>query len=134
MSPVAGATRDDSRMSSSVGVKRHPPAFSRFSALVSRQNDDRLAGGSLRCLLTSTAAELLGRSLAASTNGSVYRLGVLASSALRSRGQTLLRNGYGRWHPQSVDASPHGNRKAGMIFGIDRKDRRIRKSSPNYSS
>jgi len=50
-----------------VGVKRHPPTFSRFSACGSGQDDDRLAGGSLRCLLTATAEELVGRSLAAST-------------------------------------------------------------------
>ena len=49
-----------------VGVKRHPPAFSRFGASGSRQHGDRLAGGSLRCLLTATADEVVGRSMAAS--------------------------------------------------------------------
>ena len=37
---------------SGVGVKRHPPTFSRFGASGSRQHNGRLAGGSLRCLLT----------------------------------------------------------------------------------
>ena len=49
-----------------VGVKRHPPAFSRFGASGSRRHGDRLAGGPLRCLLTATADELIGRSMAAS--------------------------------------------------------------------
>ena len=49
-----------------MGVKRHPPAFIRFDTFGSRQHNGRLAGGSLRCLLTATADELVGRSLAAS--------------------------------------------------------------------
>jgi len=52
--------------SSGVGVKRHPPAFSRFSTSGSWRHGDRLAGGSLRCLLTTIADELVGRSMAAS--------------------------------------------------------------------
>ena len=49
-----------------MGVKRHPPAFSRFGTSGSRRHGDRLAGGSLRCLLTATADELVGRSMVAS--------------------------------------------------------------------
>ena len=52
--------------SAGVGVKRHPPAFSRFGTSGSRRHGDRLAGGSLRCLLTATADELVGRSMVAS--------------------------------------------------------------------
>ena len=51
-----------------VGIKRHPPTFSRFSASNSLSGRDRLAGGSLRCLLTSTVDELVSGSLAASTS------------------------------------------------------------------
>jgi hypothetical protein len=49
-----------------VGVKRHPPAFSRFGASGSRRHGGRLAGGSPRCLLTATVDELVDRSMAAS--------------------------------------------------------------------
>jgi hypothetical protein len=51
-----------------VGVKGHPPTFSRLQADAAGGASDRLAGGSLRYLLTSIAEELVGRSLAASTD------------------------------------------------------------------
>jgi hypothetical protein len=52
--------------SAGVAVKRHPPAFSRFGASGSRRHGGQLAGGFLRCLLTATADEVVGRSMAAS--------------------------------------------------------------------
>jgi hypothetical protein len=55
-----------SRVILAVGIKRHPPTFSRFHAESTREHSDRLAGGSLRCRLTSEAGELVGGSLAAS--------------------------------------------------------------------
>ena len=93
-----------------VGVKRHPPAFSRFSAFGSGQDYGRLAGGSLRCLLTATADELVGRSLAASPDNRRF---VSNSETRRHRTGT----GVG---PSSGPARPRPVRHVGRQQGSQR--------------
>ena len=90
-----------------VGVKRHPPAFSQFGASGSRQHGDRLAGGSLRCLLTATADEVVGRSMAASPDNRRF-----ASNPKTGRHRTGTSVG-----PSSGPARPRPVRHAGRQQG-----------------
>ena len=94
--------------SAGVGVKRHPPAFSRFGASGSRQHGDRLAGGSLRCLLTATADELVGRSMAASPDNRRF-----ASNPETGRHRTGTGVG-----PSSGPARPRPVRHVGSSTGF----------------